>query len=147
MTFSIRHEITNVEVEINDGLVDSVRLSEIPFSSPETDHEISIQLREYLDGRRKTLNFPLNESKLTDFQKKVFTELKKVPYGTLITYSELASRAATANHRRATAQALKYNPFALILPCHRVVAKNGVGGFFGKIEIKIALMNMEKENA
>lgn len=91
----------------------------------------------------------LNATTITAFQRKVYLELLKVPRGTTITYGELARRVGCRS-AQAVGQALRRNPFAPDVPCHRVVAADGsIGGFHGQregamIEKKIALLKAEK---
>ena len=78
---------------------------------------------------RKRLEF---SNEITAFQRRVYMELLNVPAGTTITYGELAQRIGCGS-AQAVGQALKRNPFAPDVPCHRVVAANGsIGGYFGK---------------
>lgn len=93
----------------------------------------------------------LEEStEITPFQRRVYMELLNVAAGTTITYSELARRIGCSS-AQAVGQALKRNPFAPYVPCHRVVATNGsIGGYFGKregemIERKRILLKEEQE--
>lgn len=84
---------------------------------------------------------------ITEFQRKVYLALLDVPRGETITYGELAKRIGCRS-AQAIGQALKRNPFAPEVPCHRVVAKDGIGGFFGHrdgemIEKKIRLLKEE----
>lgn len=70
--------------------------------------------------------------KLTDFQRKVFAELERVPVGKVITYKALAARI-NCGSARAVGQAMRRNPYAPEIPCHRVVASDGaLRGYFGK---------------
>ena len=88
-------------------------------------------------------------SDITDFQRRVYLELLKVPRGSTITYGELARRIGCRS-AQAVGQALKRNPFAPAVPCHRVVAADGsIGGFGGHrdgeyIERKRRLLEQEK---
>lgn len=89
----------------------------------------------------------LADRSITDFQRKVYLELLNVPRGTTITYAELAHRIGCGS-AQAVGQALKRNPFAPDVPCHRVVAANGIGGFHGQrsgemIEKKMRLLEEE----
>ena len=105
------------------------------------------QISEYLDGKRKTFSIPLriNGSK---FRMKVWEELKKIPYGETVTYVELARRIGSPKAFRAVANACGANPFPIIIPCHRVVASGGkIGGYTGGIDIKITLLDIEKQNS
>ncbi|MCH5176113.1 MAG: MGMT family protein [Prevotellaceae bacterium] len=91
----------------------------------------------------------MNASNITEFQRKVYLELLNVPCGETISYGELARRVGCGS-AQAVGQALRRNPFAPDVPCHRVVASNGkIGGFGGeregeKIEQKKRLLEIEK---
>lgn len=86
----------------------------------------------------------------TPFQKAVWLELLKIPFGTTISYQEMANRINNPKAVRAVGQALARNPLPVILPCHRVTRKDGsIGGFLGKenaVEIKQAILDYEKES-
>lgn len=88
---------------------------------------------------------------ITSFQRRVYLELLKVPAGETITYGELARRIGCRS-AQAVGQALKRNPFAPDVPCHRVIASNGsIGGYKGArngepIEYKMKLLNDESNN-
>ena len=88
-------------------------------------------------------------TKITDFQRKVYLELLNVPEGKTITYGELARRIGCRS-AQAVGQALKHNPFAPDVPCHRVIASDGsIGGFHGQtsgemIELKKELLSREQ---
>ena len=88
-------------------------------------------------------------TEITPFQKRVYLELLNIPAGETITYSELAKRVGCRS-AQAVGQALKRNPFAPMVPCHRVVAADGsIGGYFGvrageQIERKRALIEAER---
>lgn len=79
----------------------------------------------------------------TDFQKSVWQHIGKIPYGGCITYKTLAELAGSPGGARAAGMACGANPLALIIPCHRVVAVNGLGGFAGGVSIKEALLTLE----
>lgn len=91
----------------------------------------------------------MNASGITEFQRKVYLELLNVPCGETISYGELARRIGCKS-AQAVGQALRRNPFAPDVPCHRVIASDGsIGGFGGdrdgeKIERKKRLLEMEK---
>ena len=92
--------------------------------------------------RRKIL-----ASNLTDFEKKVLLETMKIPRGKTITYGELARRINRPRSFRAVGNALGKNPFAPEVPCHRVVAKGGIGGYSGKGGIEGKKRLLRSENA
>ena len=92
----------------------------------------------------------LRSEEITEFQRRVYLELLNVPHGTTITYGELAQRIGCRS-AQAVGQALRRNPFAPNVPCHRVIASNGsIGGFHGQregemIEKKRQLLERERE--
>ncbi len=80
----------------------------------------------------------------SEFGIRVYKELQKIPYGTTISYQELAKRVGNERASRAVGNANGKNPIAIIVPCHRVIAKNGsIGGFSGGVDIKRALLRLE----
>lgn len=104
--------------------------------------EAAKQVNEYFNGTRKKFSLPLLLEG-TEFQKGIWTEMMKVKFGETIPYSELARRAGKPRAVRAAANACGRNPMGLIIPCHRIVAKNGIGGFTGDINIKKKLLDFE----
>lgn len=91
----------------------------------------------------------LQNLKGTDFQKKVWAELLKIPKGKTLTYTELAKKIGKPKAVRAVANAVGANPLAPMIPCHRVVRSDGtLGGYSGKggIKTKIALLKKEGVN-
>ncbi|MEK6941465.1 MAG: MGMT family protein [archaeon] len=81
---------------------------------------------------------------LVDFNKKVWQALKKIPRGKVAAYAQIAKAAKSPNSARAAGNACGKNPFAPIVPCHRVVASNGsLGGYSGGISKKIKLLAKE----
>lgn len=102
----------------------------------------AIQVREYLQGRRKT--FTLKHSQPgTPFQKEVWTALRRVPYGRTVTYGELAGLAGRPRAARPVGSALNRNRLPLLVPCHRVKAGGGLGGFGCGIAWKKRLLALE----
>lgn len=109
--------------------------------------EACTQLQEYFDGKRETFSLPLN-AKGTAFQEKVWQELQKIPYGQCISYGELASRIGNPKAARAVGMANHNNPIGIIIPCHRVIGKNGkLVGYAGGIDKKTFLLDLEKRVA
>lgn len=108
--------------------------------------ETKKQLAEYLDGNRKEFDIPLLMVG-TDFQKNVWNALLKIPYGTTISYLQLAKNIGNAKAVRAVANADGANAMAVIIPCHRVIESNGgLGGYGGGVAIKKQLLELEKGN-
>lgn len=91
----------------------------------------------------------LLSTEITEFQRKVYLALLEIPKGETITYSELGKRIGCRS-AQAIGQALRRNPFAPDVPCHRVVAKHGIGGFYGQTDgerITQKIQMLEKEGA
>jgi O-6-methylguanine DNA methyltransferase len=103
------------------------------------------QLNEYFAGKRKDFDLPLNLEG-TDFQKNVWNELLKIPYGTTISYKTLSERVkGNPNASRAVGNANGKNPIAIIVPCHRVVAHDGsLGGYSLGLKMKEKLLELER---
>lgn len=88
------------------------------------------QLNEYFEGKRKKFNLPL-KIEGTTFQKKVWFELSRIPFGTVISYKDLAKKVGKPKAFRAVGNANGKNKFPIILPCHRVIASDGTLGGYG----------------
>lgn len=101
------------------------------------------QLESYFDGRRKS--FKQKVCLLgTDFQRKVWGELTNIPYGHTISYGELATKVGDANAFRAVGLAISKNPIWFVIPCHRVLSKEGdLTGYAGGLELKQFLLDIE----
>jgi len=114
--------------------------------SKEKFRDALFQLEAYFKGELTRFNLELNVSG-TDFQKKVWQELVKIPYGETISYAELAKRIGNPKASRAVGMANGKNPISIIVPCHRVIGKNGsLTGFGGGLEVKKKLLEFEKRN-
>lgn len=101
------------------------------------------QLQEYFQGVRQHFTVPL-APRGTPFQQQVWKELQRIPYGTTITYQELARRVGNPNATRAVGHANGRNPIAIIIPCHRVVGQNGqLRGYAGGLTMKQHLLQHE----
>jgi methylated-DNA-[protein]-cysteine S-methyltransferase len=98
---------------------------------------------EYFNGNRKTFDLPL-DLQGTDFQKKVWLELQKIPFGKTISYKELSLRLGDIKAIRAVAAANGANPVSIIVPCHRVIGSNGsLTGYAGGLWRKQWLLDHE----
>jgi methylated-DNA-[protein]-cysteine S-methyltransferase len=102
------------------------------------------QLDEYFDGSRKRFELQVDLALLADFNRRVLRELARVPYGEVVTYGELAARAARPRAARAVGTVMNRNPLPIVLPCHRVIGANGkLVGYGGGLERKEALLRLE----
>ena len=112
---------------------------------PELLREAVNAVRGYLDGSLRTFDVPLDMGALTEFQLRVYAELVKVPWGSVVTYGAIADRLGLgAGSARAVGRAVGANPVAIIVPCHRVVGSDHtLHGFSGGLPRKAALLRHE----
>jgi len=102
------------------------------------------QLKGYFDGVIKKFELPLALDQYTHFQKDVWMELQKIPYGSTISYKQLAKRLGNPLSIRAAANANGKNPFPVVVPCHRVIGADGsMTGYAYGIELKEFLLDLE----
>jgi methylated-DNA-[protein]-cysteine S-methyltransferase len=106
-------------------------------------HDTEVQLDEYFRGKRDSFSIPMILDG-TEFQQKVWKQLQSIPFGETISYQELAERVGDKKKARAVGNANGKNPIPIIIPCHRVIAKDGsLGGFGGGLPIKRHLLELE----
>ncbi|MBC7109864.1 MAG: MGMT family protein [Archaeoglobi archaeon] len=109
---------------------------------PEGSPEIAESIIEFLRGDRNEIPLKMNDEKLTEFQKRIFKILLRVPRGAVTTYGALAEKIGS--HPRAVARAIGRNPFPLLIPCHRVLMYDGsLGGYSGGKSMKEWLLKIE----
>ncbi|MFU0824635.1 methylated-DNA--[protein]-cysteine S-methyltransferase [Clostridium sp.] len=137
-----------VEIRSNE---DSITHINFVDKSGKNDRMIPIlkqaytQLDEYFKGKRKSFDLKLHIDG-TEFQKKVWTELTKIPYGEVATYKDIAIRIGNEKAVRAVGNSNNKNKIAIVLPCHRVIGSNGkLVGYAGGLHIKEWLLNHEKK--
>ena len=142
----IQNELGYISITANSDKIVSVCFSD---TEPETEvsnrvvKECKNQLLEYFSGSRKIFSIPL-DLKGTEFQIDVWHELMKIPFGEVITYSTLAHRMGDIKKNRAVGMANGKNPVGIIVPCHRVVGKNGkLVGYGGGLWRKKWLLEFE----
>jgi len=104
------------------------------------EEEVVQQLKDFFARKRKCFDLPF-ELEGTDFQKKVWRALEKIPYGETRSYQALAQQLKTG--ARAVGNACGANPCVILIPCHRVVATSGLGGFTGGLSRKQWLLDHE----
>ncbi len=107
---------------------------------------LSFELEQYFDGKCMEFSCDVDISGLSLFAQKVLYETGKIQYGETISYSELANRIGS-RAIRAVGRALSNNPVPVVIPCHRVVGKSGIGGYSEGVDIKTMLLELEKKNA
>jgi methylated-DNA-[protein]-cysteine S-methyltransferase len=124
-----------------------------PDTTPETEaglpsilRQARVQILEYLQGNRRSFDLELDMSG-TEFQKAVWGATSEIPYGETLSYGEIADRIGRPRSGRAVGGALHVNPLPLVVPCHRVIGKNGsLVGFGGGLDMKARLIELENSN-
>ncbi|MFA5289430.1 MAG: methylated-DNA--[protein]-cysteine S-methyltransferase [Candidatus Izemoplasmatales bacterium] len=137
----------NVAIDLRGEKVYWIRSS----SEPVSEHRPSVyaetaafQLNAFFTGTLKHMTFAY-EIQGTPFQRKVLETLAQVPYGATLSYSELAHKAGYERAVRATANVVARNLLPFVLPCHRIIQKDGrYGNYGGGREMKRSLIDMEK---
>lgn len=131
-------EITHIEIA-EDKYSEDINICETVLIKRAAN-----QLLEYLEGKRKSFDLPLNP-KGTEFQKKVWKALCDIPYGETRTYKEIAVAIGNPKGPRAVGMANNKNPIMIVIPCHRVIGSNGsLVGYAGGLHIKEKLLLIEK---
>ena len=106
--------------------------------------EAKAQLAAYFARERRAFELPL-AGRGTEFQRRVWDELERIPYGETRSYGELARRLGDPNASRAVGLANGANPISILVPCHRVVGASGkLTGYGGGVERKLALLQLER---
>ena len=144
--FYYKSPIGVLEIELKNDIVLGLKVVESCDNVSEVTGyfaQVAKQLDEYFVGKRT--KFELNiSSKGTEFQKKVWAELLKIPYGKTKSYQEIADAIGKPNAQRAVGSACNKNPILLTIPCHRVVSKTGkLTGFACGIDRKEQLLKLE----
>lgn len=105
--------------------------------------EVREQLTEYFTGQRQSFDLPLKPEG-TQFQRRVWQELVQIPFGTTISYAQLAERVGNSSASRAVGSANGRNPISIVVPCHRVIGASGqLTGYGGGLERKQWLIDWE----
>ena len=127
-----------IAIEINQPIKEDIIQKDTPLLK-----ETEKQLLEYLEGKRKVFDVPLNP-KGTKFMKEVWTALQEIPYGQTRTYGQIAKRIGKPKAARAVGMANHRNPIPIITPCHRVIGSNGkLVGYALGMEMKEFLLTLE----
>lgn len=144
-----KNNIKNIRFEFNDEYIVKISLTDeekIENDKSELTNEAFLQISEYLAGVRRNFSFSYSLTG-TEFEKSVYAELLKIPYGDLKSYKQVALALGNAYLSRAVGRACNKNPLLFVIPCHRVIASDGaLRGYSGGIEIKKKLLLIENEN-
>ena len=127
------------------------QLKKISFVKSDSKPKITIpkskiaeDLKRYFEGYFIDFGrYMVDLSRFSDFERKVLDETRSIPYGKTVTYSEVAKRIKNEKAHRACGNALRKNPVPIVIPCHRVVSKNGIGGYSPGRDIKKKLLELE----
>jgi len=118
-------------------------LEEKSIDIPEPLRDAVLQIKEYFNGKRTNFNLKLNPSG-TDFQKKVWDQLKDIPFGKTVSYLDIAKKLGNPKVIRAAASANGKNPLWIVIPCHRVIGSDGaLTGYAGGLWRKKWLLEHE----
>lgn len=153
---SVSHKIYKTPIGLITIAENGTAITHIHFGEPDdlqscgTDRSTQLlemaftQLSEYFSGSRTVFDLPLCPAG-TEFQQKVWRALQEVPYGETRTYGEIAARVGSPKASRAVGMANHHNPIAIVIPCHRIIGKNGtLTGYAGGLSIKQTLLQLEK---
>jgi AraC family transcriptional regulator of adaptative response/methylated-DNA-[protein]-cysteine methyltransferase len=139
-----------VSIGNSDKTLEAALFSEYPAAEIHKDRaglgEYVTALLEYFGGKHPNLDLPL-DIQVTAFQWRIYEALRGIPFGHTRTYGEIAKDLGSPRAARAVARACATNPVAIVIPCHRVVRKDGdLGGYRWGLETKKALLTKELDN-
>ncbi|ERM81916.1 methylated-DNA-protein-cysteine methyltransferase [Rhodonellum psychrophilum GCM71 = DSM 17998] len=139
----------NVKVEVFDGYLISLQFTDEIAPDKFLDGvlmDVRIQLGLYFQGKQKTFDIPVALGG-TDFQRKVWLEINKIPFSETSTYEKIALKLGKPGAERAVGSAIGANPILIMLPCHRVIGKSGqLTGYAGGLWRKSELLDLEKKD-
>lgn len=116
------------------------------IDNPQTLEPYVSELQAYFNGTTRQFSLPI-DARGTPFQEQIWQALREIPYGTTVSYSDVAQRINRPTAVRAVAAAIGANPVLITVPCHRVIGKNGtMTGFRAGLDFKHFLLELEKEN-
>ncbi len=151
-TVSIPSPFGTLSGTVGEGKIFSLSFWEAKRSFPQdvllstedgrTAELLKTQLDEYFAGQRQSFDLPFALHG-TEFQMAVWNAIRRIPYGEVRSYGEVAWMAGYPRAARAVGTACRKNSLLLIVPCHRVVASDGLGGYGGRPDIKRALLRLE----
>lgn len=140
-----QNEISQIELIVHQhqGLAWEI-ITEDPLE-PSLERSIHHWMEDYANGKRSQILLPLAFGHLPPFTAAVLKALQSLPFGKTVSYQELAEKVGNPHGARAVGNACGRNPYLLLVPCHRVLARNGLGGFSSGLEIKKELLAFENQ--
>lgn len=154
-TWDFTEKLTSLRWYNTYGLTTGASVLMNTRKMPEFLPELIEKLRDYFESG-KSFGKPswdwIDQSQLSVFQRKIYETTSKIPHGQTRSYAWIAARVGKPGASRAVGQALKKNPFVLLVPCHRVIStKGGLGGFMGEcdqekpeVQLKQKLLDLEE---
>ncbi|MBQ3123602.1 MAG: methylated-DNA--[Firmicutes bacterium] len=153
--YKYKTDIIDLYIFEEDGAIVMVQMEEssvpegVVLEETPLIKETYRQLSEYCEGKRKEFDVPIAFVTGTEFQKRVWRALCDIPYGEVRSYQDIAIAVGSPGAVRAVGGANKRNPVSIIVPCHRVIQKNGAlggyGGYGPLVVVKEKLLELEKK--
>lgn len=142
MKASLQPQVGWLTLVEEDGAITQVDWGQCETENSPVLRDACAQLTAYFDRTRTGFDLPLRP-RGSDFQRKFYDTLCAIPYGETRTYGEIAAELGVS--AQAIGQACGANPIPILIPCHRVLAANGLGGYSGAggVEAKVALLKLE----
>ncbi len=141
----IQSPLGHIKIQEENNSITRIEFCTEELQSAENDllKKAEDEIQAYFKGKKKSFSFEISPQG-TKFQKEVWQELLRIPYGETISYLELANRLGDPKSIRAAASANGRNPIAIVVPCHRVIGTDGsMTGYAGGLERKRALLTLE----
>ena len=136
--------IGGVEVRTRDGKLVGLSMTRARPTPGTAEEPLVAKLERYFHGDPVSFDeFDVDLEDATDFERAVYRATRAIPYGKVATYGQIAKAIGKPNAQRAVGQALGKNPTSIVIPCHRVVASDGLGGFTGGLHWKKKLLRLE----
>src|SRR5438128_1856969 len=135
-----------LHTETEDSVVAQLaeRLSPRVLHAPARLDDARRQLDQYFEGHRRRFQLRTDRSLIHGFARAVLGRTAQIPYGSYLTYGEVAAEAGSPRAHRAAGNALAHNPIPIVIPCHRVLRSGGViGNYGGGPDMKAALLRLE----
>lgn len=144
MQYILSKDNLTVTITLHYNTIRKITLTQTYQSAETVESAIDLldDINAYLNGERiDFLRYIVDIGGFTDFQKQVLAKVRQIPYGITVTYGMLARDLQTSP--RAIGNALSRNPAPIVIPCHRVIGKDGIGGFASGVMIKKHLLQIE----
>jgi methylated-DNA-[protein]-cysteine S-methyltransferase len=139
-----REGLVQIVLPAEDPGRELARYGAVLVESPRHLAHVRRQLEEYFEGKRREFTLALDLSDARGFRLRALRGLTEIPYGEVVTYTELAKRAGNPSAARAAGHACATNPISIVVPCHRVLRRDGgLGGYPGGLEVKARLLAHE----